>query len=130
MQTFKLPTKILPKVVLGAKKLTNPAEITNPSGLLERMEELDGEVLVESLRSGTEAIEALGRKQLISITRHMGGTEEDTRGKPVKAMRELVTALLASGEEDKAEAQVSAPALVKPVTKLGGPVKLIRRLGT
>lgn len=120
------------KIIKFVPKLgkPDPTEITNPAVLLHQADELDGRVLADHLRAGTETLDTLGRKQLIAVSRFLGSTEDDTRGKPVKAMREMVTAQLASEGETVAEAQITPPSVVRPITKLGGPVRAIRKLGT
>jgi len=112
----------------------DPTEITDPSMVLgEPQETYDGEALHAELLNGSTGVDDLHRKQLIAVAQHLGATEEDTRGRPVKMMRELVTTLMSTDAEPEEE----APKPVKIAPKVGtvkkavspGPVKLVRRLG-
>lgn len=68
--------------------------------------------LIADLRSGRVELAVVPRAQLVAAAHHLGCQEADTRGKNVKAMRELLLA------------QMQAPAKAPAPLKLGKPATL------
>lgn len=112
------------------KLAPDPTLITQPQTLLDAAESYDGASLVEELHAGAQGVDDMNRRQLIAVAHTLGKSEEDTRGKPVKAMREMVSSLLQAeeGEETEEQSQPAPAPAPKLVGKLGGVVKLPRRL--
>jgi hypothetical protein len=124
------------KLKLVAKKLEHRESAYTPVEIAGEM--YDGEELHNRVNSGELGLDDLHRKELLAMAWFLGVKEDDTRGKPVRMLRELLNSLINSETEPEASTPEPAPAPKKlgakpaehkPVAKLG-PAKLTQTLGT
>jgi hypothetical protein len=71
----------------------------------EEVDAVDADAILSGLRDGTQNLDHLQRIDLVAVAQALGAADTDTRGKPVKALRELVKARL--------EAEEIAPPMTK-----------------
>lgn len=104
-------------------------EITDPAALIGEKDWTPEEML-SAITKSERSLDHFNRKELIGLAKHLGAKDDDCRGKPVKAMRELNSQLItAFGEapEESEESEEEAEKLAPP-PKVVNYVHLPRRL--